>query len=75
MKTTEELMQDIIQISSHIETNFPDLYKFLGETPINNAEPKKESVDNENLSKYLETLQLLLQHHIETQSNNFSKFS
>ena len=66
MKTTEEFMQEIIQVSSHIETNYPELYKYLGETPINNAAPKIESEANENLSKYLETLKSLMQHYIET---------
>lgn len=34
MKSLNQLMQEIIQLSGNIETNYPELHKYFGETPV-----------------------------------------
>ena len=63
-------MQDIIQLTTEIETKYPELYKYLNETPLSLCETASERVHTTELELYLETLKSLLQHHIETHLNN-----
>lgn len=66
MKALSRLMQQIIQITTEIETNYPELYKNLEETPISICETKEKTICTADLVEYLETLKAQLQHHIET---------
>ncbi len=66
MKTLNTLMQDIIQITTEIETSYPELYKYLSETPISIGETEQKTVNTHDLKEYLATLKSQLQHHIET---------
>ncbi len=69
MKTLNQLMQDIIQLTTEIETNYPELYKYLSETPLSLSETASKTVHTTELKLYLETLKSQLQHHIETHKN------
>ena len=63
MKTVEILLKEISEIATEIETNYPELYKYLDENPItmpNMAHPK---IDTKELEIYLETLNDLLDKH------------
>ncbi|WP_284652060.1 hypothetical protein [Flavobacterium terrisoli] len=66
MKTLNQLMQDIIQLTTEIETKYPELYKYLNETPLTISEVTSDVIHTTELKKYLETLKSQLQHHIET---------
>lgn len=66
MKSLSNLMQEIIQLTSEIETKYPELYKFLGETPVEICDTPAKTICTEDLKEYLETLKSQLQHHIET---------
>jgi hypothetical protein len=66
MKTLSTLMQEIIQLTTEIETKYPELYKFLGETPVDICDTPAKTICTEDLKGYLETLKAQLQHHIET---------
>ena len=66
MKTLNQLMQEIIQLTTEIETQYPELYKYLSETPLALSETETKSVHTTELKLYLETLKSQLQHHIET---------
>jgi len=66
MRTLNELMQEIIQLTTLIETNYPELYKYLSETPLDLTEAKAGNINTDDLKHYLETLRSQLQHHIET---------
>jgi hypothetical protein len=66
MKTLNQLMQDIIQLTTLIETRYPELYKYLNETPLTLSEAASSKVHTTELKQYLETLKSQLQHHIET---------
>lgn len=59
-------MIDIIQLTAEIETNYPELYKYLDETPISICETERKTICTDDLKEYLETLKSQLQHHIET---------
>ena len=66
MKTLNKLMQEIIELTTEIETKYPELYKYLGETPVSIAETEKKVISTHDLELYLETLKAQLLHHIET---------
>ncbi|MGL2965765.1 hypothetical protein [Flavobacterium sp. XGLA_31] len=66
MKTLNQLMQDVISLTTEIETNYPELYKYLSETPIPLGQTKNQMIHAIDLEQYLETLKTQLQHHIET---------
>jgi hypothetical protein len=59
-------MQEIIQLTAEIETKYPELYKYLNETPLELCETKEKKICTDDLKDYLETLKSQLRHHIET---------
>lgn len=69
MKTIHQLMQEIIQITTEIETNYPELYNYLNETPLDLGDTKEKTIRTNDLEHYLVTLKSQLQHHIETHKN------
>lgn len=69
MKTMQSLMQEIILLTTEIESKYPELYKYLGETPISICETEQKTVCLEDLNHYLETLREQLRHHVETHEN------
>lgn len=69
MKTLNQLMQDIIRLTTEIETNYPELYKYLNETPLYLSETTSKKVHTTELKQYLETLKSQLRHHIENHTN------
>lgn len=69
MQTLSKLMQEIIQLTTLIETQYPELYRYLGETPLALGETSEKSISTHDLKEYLETLKSQLQHHIETHQN------
>ena len=72
MKTLNQLMQEIIRLTTEIETQYPELYKYLNETPLTLSETGNQKIHTTELELYLETLKSQLVHHIEThQKNNF----
>ncbi len=66
MKTLNKLMQEVIALTTEIETKYPELYKNLEETPITIHGADEHSVRLDDLKNYVETLRSQLQHHIET---------
>lgn len=66
MKSINQLMQEIIQITAEIETKYPELYVYLNETPLDICETKEKTISTSDLKDYLATLKSQLQHHIET---------
>jgi hypothetical protein len=66
MESLNKLMQEIINITAIIETDYPELYKYLSETPLSIADVKEKSINSHDLTEYLATLKSQLEHHIET---------
>ncbi|MDX2174415.1 MAG: hypothetical protein SFY56_15035 [Bacteroidota bacterium] len=69
MTTLHNLMQEIITITTEIETKYPELYKYLSETPLTLGEANEKTINTNDVKQYLETLKSQLQHHIETHKN------
>ena len=66
MKDLHRLLDEITQVTTNIETNYPELYQYLDENPVTIPSEKYPTIDNEILKNYLETLRGLLKNHIET---------
>ena len=66
MKKLSEVMQELVDITTKIETQYPELYKYLDETPFHICKTDKKEVCKEDLEEYLLTLKQQLQHHIQT---------
>ena len=65
MKTLQLLMREILDLTTLIETQYPELYKTLDETPIELGSPKEHAISHKDLQQYLETLRNLLKKYIE----------
>lgn len=59
-------MQEIVSLTANIETNYPELYKYLDETPISICETEKKEICTEDLEEYLSTLKNQLKNHINS---------
>lgn len=66
MKDLNELLSEITQLTTNIETNYPELYRSLDENPITLAASSNNHVDQEAMQEYLESLKELLRHHLQT---------
>ena len=66
MKDVHKLMTEITQLTSNIETNYPEIYQYLDENPITIAAKGKPEIDTKLLSEYLDCLKGILKTHIET---------
>lgn len=66
MNNLQSLLKDISQLIKTIETNHPELYQFLDENPSTIPSKMNPNIDKRILQEYLESLKLLLKHHIET---------
>lgn len=64
MKKLNELMQEIILLTIKIETDYPELYRHLDETPLVICDTEEKAICLTDLEKYLETLKGQLEHHI-----------
>ena len=66
MKNLHKLLSEITKLTKKIETDYPELYKYLDENPMTVPTQSDPSIDNKILQKYLESLRQLLKNHIET---------
>lgn len=66
MKNLQTIFTQITQITTNIETNFPELYRSLDENPMTIPSINHPHIDAKVMQEYLENLIQLLVHHIET---------
>ena len=66
MNTLQALLAEISQLTKNIETNYPELYQFLDESPMEIPSESHPTIDKKILKEYLESLKQLLKHHLET---------
>ncbi len=66
MKNIRKLLTDITNLTTTIETNYPELYKFLGESPLTIPSTDHPNINIVIMQDYLESLKQLLKHHLET---------
>lgn len=64
MKTKIELDQNIINITTKIQTEFPELVKYITEMPENNSE--EAAVNLKNLADYCDSLHNILAEYSKT---------
>jgi len=66
MKNLNALMQEIITLTTIIETKYPGLYKNLDETPMSIGKYPEKEITTTDLKSYLETLRNQLQEYVKT---------
>lgn len=54
--STSKIIQKTIELTSKIESRYPELYKFLDETPSLVSSINNTQIDRVDFAKYLETL-------------------
>jgi hypothetical protein len=69
MKDLHKLLKNITQLTTHIESNYPELYRLLDENTMTLPVAQHPHVDKVVMQEYLESLEQLLKHHLETHSN------
>ncbi|MDB9755943.1 hypothetical protein OAB20_06625 [Winogradskyella sp.] len=68
MKNLRNLLTKITQLTTNIETNYPELYRSLEENPLTIPATDHPHIDKQIMENYLESLKQLLKHHLETHS-------
>jgi len=66
MTNLKDISDQILQLTTTIETTYPELYKYLGENPITIPSDDHPDINISVMQNYLESLKDLLKHHIET---------
>jgi len=66
MKDINQIIKKITELTTKIETEYPELYEHLEEMPVTLSGSSDPDLDKKALLEYLESLKLLLEHHIET---------
>lgn len=69
MKTLRELLTDITKLTTNIETNYPELYIFLEESPETIPSTNHPDITLAIMQDYLESLRQLLRHHLKTRKS------
>lgn len=70
MKNLNTLLNRITVLTNTIESQYPELYRFLDENPMTLPLGPHPQVDKKALEGYLESLQQLLEHHLEIHKNS-----
>jgi hypothetical protein len=66
MKQIREINDEINKITLKIEQQYPELYQFLGETPVSFSLDEENKIDKKHLSEYLDSLTQLLNHYVKS---------
>jgi len=65
MRNLQSLLKEIIQLTTNIENNFPELYRKLDENPMVFPSESSPEINKEILENYLESLKKLLRDQLE----------
>lgn len=63
MNDKQVILTEIVRLTSNIQTNYPELYRFLDENPMTIPSEAHPHLDMSTLEAYLEDLKELLRHH------------
>ncbi len=66
MSGQQTILTKIVRLTSNIETNYPELYRFLDESPMTIPSVANPHLDKIVLEDYLDYLKELLRRHQET---------
>lgn len=67
MKTTEQLLTEINTVKRKIETDYPEINRFLNENPITIPNSKNPKMGTETLQEYLDSLNSLIEKYQKEQ--------
>jgi hypothetical protein len=65
-----QLMQETIQLTTKMGIDYPELYKFLDETPLFLHYRKDNAICAADFEEYIETLKYQMRNHVEMHSKN-----
>ncbi|WP_341224788.1 hypothetical protein [uncultured Arcticibacterium sp.] len=65
MKRIQELSKEISELTLKIEQEYPELYQYLDENPVTIPCCEHPDLNIKTFSDWLDSLKLLLKHHIE----------
>ncbi|WP_299667869.1 hypothetical protein [uncultured Polaribacter sp.] len=65
MKTLQKSTTQILKITNHIETNYPELYAVLDENPLTIPSEGNPAITIDLLEEYLDSLKQILNHYIK----------
>ena len=66
METIQALYNEINRLTNHLKTEYPELYRYLDENPMCLPNPDTPTITEEVLKAYLDSLQQVLAHYVET---------
>jgi len=66
MKTRQHVLKDLSSLIYKIESEYPELYKFLDESPVTIPVERHPNIDAQALETYFEGLQQLLKEYKKT---------
>ena len=69
MRTSQNLIDQINELTTKIETQYPEIYRFIDEQPITVSCKGHPESNEKPLRDYLDSLKQLLQHHLEHHNN------
>ncbi|MBT8180662.1 MAG: hypothetical protein KJO53_03640 [Eudoraea sp.] len=70
MKKLHSVLKEIMEITTTMETEYPELYQFLEEDPMTIPTSGHPNVDEAALREYLKSLKGMLQHHRSTRKKS-----
>jgi hypothetical protein len=71
MKNQEELLKDIVSITMKIQRDYPELSKYLNETPVKYSKDDDSAIDIKSLEDYYKSLcELILEYSSEHSKND-----
>jgi hypothetical protein len=66
MNDMRRIVSEIVEVTSKIESLYPELYQFLEENPETIPSQLHPNIDKSVLEEYLDSLKQLLQHYMQT---------
>jgi len=70
MKDLNQLLVDITRLTARIETQYPELYRFLEEAPITIPSDAQPHLDQPTMAAYLESLKELVRQYEKTHAEH-----
>lgn len=64
MKELHKILNEITQLTTDIETNYPELYRTLDENPMTLPVVNHPHMDKQVMQEYLKNLKELLEHYV-----------
>ncbi|WP_111707662.1 hypothetical protein [Lutibacter citreus] len=65
MKDLHQIQNEITELTTRIETNYPELYRSLDENPITLSVSEYPQINKKVMEDYLQTLKDILKHYLE----------